>query len=390
MKYLVMECHEAYAILMDEESRFFHAANLHYTVGQTVTSPILMQNETAAEEEPEVRGASSRIRRIVMRVSAAAACLLLAAGAGYFHYAQHYKPESVIVLNTDADIKMYLNKEGKVVKLKSDNEAGDALLESYDGLRKSKVTVAHELLAMQIANGSISDGDTVDLYISAHTSDDYDAYKSEFESDIKKLKLHVNVQDLTAHPEITAVTEPALKPVPDPAAEKPKKPEKPEKPEKPVKPAVEPGQTPPAKPEDPKKPEGREKTETIQPPKPEDPLKPAAEPPAAPAEKPLTPEQENPDAPKPAAPEKDPKAEGELKPDKPEPDPEHAKPEDPKHADAPKPDDDPLHAEKPAAELKKSAAEPKKPDPPVLPQAPEPHAAEGVGNLSKESPLNET
>lgn len=387
MKYLVMECHEAYAILMDEESRFFHAANLHYTVGQTVTSPILMQNETAAEEEPEVRGASARIRRIVMRVSAAAACLLLAAGAGYFHYAQHYKPESVIVLNTDADIKMYLNKEGKVVKLKSENEAGDALLDGYDGLRKSKVTVAHELLAKQIANGSISDGDTVDLYISAHTSDDYDVYKSEFESDIKKLKLHVNVQDLTAHPEITAVTEPALKPVPDPAAEKPKKPEKPEKP---AKPAVEPGQTPPAKPEDPKKPDGKEKTETVQPPKPEDPLKPAAEPPAAPADKPLTPEQENPDAPKPAAPEKDPKAEGELKPDKPEPDPEPAKPEDPKHADAPKPDDDPLHAEKPAAELKKSAAEPKKPDPPVLPQAPEPHAAEGIGNLSKESPLNET
>lgn len=387
MKYLVMECHEAYAILMDEESRFFHAANLHYTVGQTVTSPILMQNETAAAEEPEVRGASARIRRIVMRVSAAAACLLLAAGAGYFHYAQHYKPESVIVLNTDADIKMYLNKEGKVVKLKSENEAGDALLDGYDGLRKSKVTVAHELLAKQIANGSISDGDTVDLYISAHTSDDYDAYKSEFESDIKKLKLHVNVQDLTAHPEITAMTEPALKPVPDPAAEKPKKPEKPEKP---VKPAVEPGQTPPAKPENPKKPDGREKAETIQPPKPEDPLKPAAEPPAAPAEKPLTPEQENPDAPKPAAPEKNPKAEGELKPDKPEPDPEPAKPEDPKHADAPKPDDDPLHAEKPAAELKKSAAEPKKPDPPVLPQAPEPHAAEGIGNLSKESPLNET
>lgn len=387
MKYLVMECHEAYAILMDEESRFFHAANLHYTVGQTVTSPILMQNETAAAEEPEVRGASARIRRIVMRVSAAAACLLLAAGAGYFHYAQHYKPESVIVLNTDADIKMYLNKEGKVVKLKSDNEAGDALLESYDGLRKSKVTVAHELLAKQIANGSISDGDTVDLYISAHTSDEYDAYKSEFESDIKKLKLHVNVQDLTAHPEITAVTEPALKPVPDPAAEKPKKPEKPEKP---AKPAVEPGQTPPAKPEDPKKPDGKEKTETVQPPKPADPVKPAVEPPAAPAEKPLTPEQENPDAPKPAAPEKNPKAEGELKPDKPEPDPESEKPEDPKHADAPKPDDDPLHAEKPAAELKKPAAEPKKPDPPVLPQAPEPHAAEGVGNLNKESPLNET
>lgn len=63
MNYLVMECHEAYAILMDEESRFFHAANLHYTVGQTVTSPILMQQETAAEQRknaahPHASGAS--------------------------------------------------------------------------------------------------------------------------------------------------------------------------------------------------------------------------------------------------------------------------------------------------------------------------------------------
>ena len=57
--------------------------------------------------------------------------ILLAGGAGYFHYRQNNKPESVVVLNSDANIRMYLNKEGKVVELKSDNEAGDALLESY-------------------------------------------------------------------------------------------------------------------------------------------------------------------------------------------------------------------------------------------------------------------
>ena len=51
MKYIVMECHEAYAILMDEESRFFHAANLHYSVGQTVSAPILMQRNTEEKAE---------------------------------------------------------------------------------------------------------------------------------------------------------------------------------------------------------------------------------------------------------------------------------------------------------------------------------------------------
>ncbi len=360
MNYLVMECHEAYAILMDEESRFFHAANLHYTVGQTVTSPILMQQETAAEQ-PEERSTSARIRRIVMRVSAAAACLVLAAGAGYFHYVRHYKPESVVVLNSDANIKMYLNKEGKVVKLKSENQAGDALLESYDGLRKNKVTVAHELLALQIASGSISDGDTVDVYISAQDADAYDTFKTEFESDISKLNLHVNVQDLTEHPEVTAITEPVVKPEPETPPEKPEKPKKPEKPEKP---AVEPGQTPPAKPEEHKKPEGREKAETLQPPKPADPQKPVAEPPAVIGEQPAAPDPANQEAPKPAAPEQNPKAEDAPKPDKPDPEAEPVKPVDPKHADTPDPAADPLHGDKAA-----------KPEHPAPPHAPEAHAA---------------
>ena len=328
MKYIVMECHEAYAILMDEESRFFHAANLHYNVGQTVTSPILMQQPEAEEESLE-KQTVPRIRRIVMRASAVAACLLLAGGAGYFRYQQNNKPESVVVLNSDANIRMYLNKEGKVVELKSDNEAGDALLESYDGRKKSKVTVAHELLALQIANGNINDGDTVEVYISAQSPDAYDAYKTEFESDISKLNLHVNVQDLTAHPEVTAVTEPKVQPEkpPKPAqpdqTAKPDQAAKPEKPVKPGKPGTEPVQNPPVVHEDAQKPGEKEKPNAeIQPPKPEDPVKPPAEPPVAPADTPQPAEPAEHTAPQPADPKSENKTKAEPKPEKADPEPE--------------------------------------------------------------------
>ena len=40
MKYIVMECHLSYAILLDENGRFIKAANLHYETGQTVTDII--------------------------------------------------------------------------------------------------------------------------------------------------------------------------------------------------------------------------------------------------------------------------------------------------------------------------------------------------------------
>lgn len=312
MKYIVMECHEAYAILMDEESRFFHAANLHYSVGQTVTAPLLMQRSTEENAE-NAKQTAPRIRRIVMRVSAAAACLLLTAGAGYYHYVKNYRTESVIVLNSDANIQMYLNQEGQVVRLKSENDAGTALLESYDGRRKNKVTVTHELLALQKANGSINDGDTVDVYISAQDSDVYDTFKSELEDDISKLKLHANVQDLSAHPEVTAVTEPA-------AATEPEAPVKPAKSEKPAKPGAEPGLNPPAPPQEHKKPDGQEKPAAVQP------LEPV-QPPAQPAEPPVPPEHGIHSEPKADQENQQGKTDAAAKPDK--ADPEPVKPEKP-------------------------------------------------------------
>ena len=36
MKYLVMEIHPAYAVVLDESGRFLKAANFHYQVGETV------------------------------------------------------------------------------------------------------------------------------------------------------------------------------------------------------------------------------------------------------------------------------------------------------------------------------------------------------------------
>ena len=40
MKYLVMETHPAYAVLLDEEGRFLKAANLNYQVGDTVQNVV--------------------------------------------------------------------------------------------------------------------------------------------------------------------------------------------------------------------------------------------------------------------------------------------------------------------------------------------------------------
>ena len=86
MTYLVMECHPAYAVLLDEESRFVRAANQHYKVGQTVTDPVLMG---------DCKRSAGITQRTVIRIAAAAACLLLlnAAGFGIYRKSRQQPPE---------------------------------------------------------------------------------------------------------------------------------------------------------------------------------------------------------------------------------------------------------------------------------------------------------
>ena len=43
MKYMVMECHPGYAVVLDEEGHFRKVANLQYETGQIVTDIIEMQ-----------------------------------------------------------------------------------------------------------------------------------------------------------------------------------------------------------------------------------------------------------------------------------------------------------------------------------------------------------
>ena len=48
MSYLVMECHPGYAVVLDEQGRFFKTANLNYEVGQRVEQIIPMRRDEDA------------------------------------------------------------------------------------------------------------------------------------------------------------------------------------------------------------------------------------------------------------------------------------------------------------------------------------------------------
>ena len=338
MKYLVMECHEGYAVLMDEDAVFVKAADLHYEVGQTVTDPILMEENKST---PVIS------RRSIIRIATVAACLVLVSFSGYQFYSRNMT-DSVVLSTSAAEIEMHIGKDGSVVSLKSKSDIGKEILKKYKEQHKKNqdsAGTANDILAIQIENGYISSGDTIDVFIDADSSSDYDSYKTEIEKEIVKLDLRVSgaetskpkednetpsVNDeikqnnesvsITPHEE-TKAEETSNTPAAPPAVGKPEN-EKKTADDKPVPPAEQhPEHETPAPADPPAVGKPEEHPEAG---KPEEAKKP--EPPAHPEE------DKKPEAPKPAEPDKgheavkpeekkeeDPKPDDSLKPEPPEP-----------------------------------------------------------------------
>ena len=159
MKYLVLEVHPGYAVLLDTEGRFVRAANLGYTVGETVTDIVIMREN-----------AGSRFGRTVKLVSgiAAAACVCLV-GAGLYlgYYVPNYAEYGTVAMEINPGIRMTLSRTGRVLDLEGINADGEALASGYEFRGKPEKTVADELADRAVAMGYLSDGGEIILAVSA-------------------------------------------------------------------------------------------------------------------------------------------------------------------------------------------------------------------------------
>ncbi len=186
MKYTVMECHEGYAVLMGEDSCFVRAANMHYSVGQIVTSPIILDEDV---KRPAIS------RSVFVKIAAAAACITLISAVGLNYYSKNLKTHSVLTIGSDFNIQLELNSKGKVIRMKSQTADGKDVLDHYDTKDKNMVGAVNEILDVMKEQGYITNDDTVELYISADSKKDSESYKNEIEHEISAQKVNVSVVD---------------------------------------------------------------------------------------------------------------------------------------------------------------------------------------------------
>lgn len=175
MKYIVMECRPSYAIVLDEEGRFLRTANLRYEVGQTVEHVVLMREQKVL---------SVRLRVLAGAAGAAAACLALTLGAGY--YQTYVRTYSHIYMSINPDVQMDLNRKGTVVGLSGMNADGQALLADYDGKGKDKTLVADELIDRALDMGFLTAGGQVAFLIDAPEEEIFEAYGIELRTQVGK------------------------------------------------------------------------------------------------------------------------------------------------------------------------------------------------------------
>lgn len=160
MKYLVMETHPAYAVVLDEQGRFLKAANLRYQVGQTVEDVVELHLPPARRRFRPAWGAVGAL--------AAAACLCL----GFFGFWQpNFVPYGTLRIQINPDVELSVSKTDRVLDLRALNTDGETLLEGLDLKGEDSDDAVRELVEQAFAKGFLTQGGAVSITASSEDDD---------------------------------------------------------------------------------------------------------------------------------------------------------------------------------------------------------------------------
>ena len=140
MKYIIMECHPGYAVVLDEDGNFIKVANRQYQVGQTVSEVI-----------PMLQPKAKRPGKWLYSLAAVAACLALL--IGLFLPRQPY---ASVYVKINPEVRIDVDKNDQVVGLTGVNQDGTDLIAGYDYHRKSLDLVTDELVDKAVDMGYLT------------------------------------------------------------------------------------------------------------------------------------------------------------------------------------------------------------------------------------------
>ena len=163
MKYMVMECHLSYAVVLDEDGRFLNVANRNYEVGQVVSDVVVME-----ENSIEIDDKPKPYFKWIASISALAACLVIA-----FTTLFQSTPslQGSIYMTINPEVRIDVGEEDIVIDIEGINEDGHLLIENYDYENKEVNLVMDELIDRAIEMGYLYEGGQITLTLDAESGE---------------------------------------------------------------------------------------------------------------------------------------------------------------------------------------------------------------------------
>lgn len=156
MKYIVLERHPGYVVVLDEEGRFLKAADRQYQVGQQLDAILPMR-------PPRRRG-----RTVLFPALTAAACLVLLALSAV-RMAQ--MPYASVYMTINPQVRIDVNRRDTVLTVEGTNPDGEVLTEGYEGRGKELEQVMDELTDRAVEMGWLHPGGQITLTLDAEDGD---------------------------------------------------------------------------------------------------------------------------------------------------------------------------------------------------------------------------
>lgn len=221
MKYIVMETRQSYAVLLDERGEFKYAANLNYTVGDTVTDPVLMGE--AKEPKRNVIPFAAKAGAAAVVVAAIAALLFIFIRGGQVEdVAPSQTVASQVYISINPEVRLDINENGEVIEIAGLNKEGRELSQSLEN-DSTRIAVLEALVDESLTQEYLTEGGNLRIGIDADNAH-YKQYKKEFTEVLDSYKdqgvnFSYEIVDLRNPDPVEEEPESESKPKPEPAPE---------------------------------------------------------------------------------------------------------------------------------------------------------------------------
>ena len=202
MKYLVMECHDSYSVVLDNEGRFLKVANMNYQIGQTVEDVFEMIEPGNIVAFPAKKVNQSKSKSIFGRTFG----LVALAASMIFIFTSLFNMNNVAVgsiyMKINPEVRLDINRKNIVVDADGVNGDGKDLLEGYSHEGKHMDTVVDELVELSIDKGYLFDQGKISIKVDADdenwvtkTSGHLDTHLKQLLSDNVTIKINYSDTD---------------------------------------------------------------------------------------------------------------------------------------------------------------------------------------------------